>query len=52
LARGHSKKEVAQMLSISVKTVEHHTSSLMNKLGVHDRVELARYAIREGLADA
>jgi DNA-binding NarL/FixJ family response regulator len=52
LARGHSKKEVAQMLSISVKTVEHHTSSLMDKLEIHDRVELARYAIREGLADA
>lgn len=52
LAQGDSKKQVAHLLSISVKTVEHHTSSLMNKLEVHDRVELARYAIREGLADA
>ncbi len=52
LARGMSKKEVAQMIHISVNTVNRHTSSLMNKLDIHDRVELSRFAIREGLAEA
>ncbi len=52
LARGLSKKEIAQTMHISVNTVNRHTSSLMNKLDIHDRVELARFAIREGLADA
>lgn len=52
LARGMSKKEIAQTVHISVNTVNRHTSSLMNKLNIHDRVELARFAIREGLADA
>jgi DNA-binding NarL/FixJ family response regulator len=51
LARGMSKKEVAQTVHISVNTVNRHTSSLMNKLNIHDRVELTRFAIREGLAD-
>jgi DNA-binding NarL/FixJ family response regulator len=52
LARGLSKKEVASTMHLSVKTVEHHSSSVMRKLDIHDRVELARYAIREGLAEA
>ncbi len=52
IARGLSKKEVAEILHISVKTVENHTTSLMNKLDIHDRVLLARFAIREGLAEA
>jgi DNA-binding NarL/FixJ family response regulator len=51
LARGMSKKEVAQTVHISVNTVNRHASSLMNKLNIHDRVELTRFAIREGLAD-
>ena len=51
LAQGLSKKQVASKLSISVKTVEHHTSSLMDKLDLHDRVELSRYAMREGLVE-
>jgi DNA-binding NarL/FixJ family response regulator len=51
LAKGMSKKEVAQTVHISVNTVNRHTSSLMNKLNIHDRVELTRFAIREGLAD-
>jgi len=50
LARGMSKKEVAQTVHISVNTVNRHASSLMNKLDIHDRVELTRFAIREGLA--
>lgn len=52
LARGLAKKEIAQTLSISVKTVDRHTFNLMEKLNIHDRVGLARFAIREGLAEA
>lgn len=52
LARGLPKKEVAQVMHVSVKTVSRHTENLMEKLNIHDRVGLARYAIREGLAEA
>ena len=51
LTLGKSKKEVAQALHISAHTVSRHTASVMSKLGIHDRVQLARYAIREGYAD-
>ena len=50
IAQGMTKKLVAQSLHISVKTVENHCNSLMAKLNIHDRVELTRFAIREGLA--
>jgi DNA-binding NarL/FixJ family response regulator len=43
------KKEIARLLDISPKTVEKHCDHLMDKLDIHDRVKLARYAIREGL---
>jgi DNA-binding NarL/FixJ family response regulator len=49
LARGLSKKEIARTASLSVKTVDQHCTHLMRKLDIHDRVELARFAIREGL---
>lgn len=52
IARGLSKKEIGDILHISAKTVDNHTTSLMTKLKIHDRVMLARYAIREGLAEA
>jgi len=52
LAKGFSKREIARTLQISVKTVAAHTGSLMKKLDIHDRVELARFAIREGLTEA
>ena len=52
IARGLSKKEIAHLADISFNTVNRHTSSIMTKLDIHDRVELARFAIREGLADA
>lgn len=52
IARGLAKKEIAELLHISLKTVENHTHSLMTKLAIHDRVMLARFAIREGLAEA
>ena len=49
IAQGYSKKEIASMLGISVRTVDAHARNLMGKLAIHDRVGLARYAIREGL---
>lgn len=52
IARGLSKKEIAQTMQISVKTVDNHSTSLMSKLDLHDRVELTRFAIREGLSRA
>lgn len=52
LARGMSKKEIASTMHISLKTVEGHAEKLMSKLDIHDRVELTRFAIREGLAEA
>lgn len=52
IARGLSKKEIAQIMSLSPKTVNSHCANVMTKLGIHDRVELTRFAIREGLAEA
>lgn len=49
LAQGSSVKEVAKQLSLSEKSVDSHKYRLMYKLGIHDRVELTRLAIREGL---
>ena len=45
------KKEIARTVGISVKTVEQHCTHLMEKLAIHDRVELAHLAIREGLVE-
>lgn len=52
LAQGFSKKRIAECLHLSVKTVDNHSTSIMSKLNIHNRVDLARYAIREGLATA
>lgn len=49
LARGESVKEVARAMVLSERAIESHKYRIMQKLGIHDRVELARYAIREGL---
>ncbi len=49
IAEGHTNKEIAELLVLSVKTVENHRYSLMNKLNAHDRGELIKYAIRVGL---
>ena len=49
LARGESVKEVARTMILSERAIESHKYRIMQKLGLHDRVELARYAIREGL---
>ena len=52
VAEGHTNKEIADYLGISVKTVENHRANLMRKLDLHDRTELARYAIKIGLVEA
>ncbi|MEU5608655.1 response regulator [Streptomyces sparsogenes] len=51
VAEGHSSKEIAEILFISVKTVHRHRANLLHKLGLHDRLELTRYAIRAGLIE-
>ena len=51
IARGLSKKEIAPKMHISVKTVDKHVTQVMDKLGIHDRVELARFAIKEGIVE-
>jgi DNA-binding NarL/FixJ family response regulator len=50
IAEAHTSKEIAQELVISVKTVERHRQNILFKLGMNDRVELTRYAIRRGLS--
>ena len=49
IAEAYSSKAIAQELVISVKTVERHRQNILDKLGMNDRVELTRYAIRRGL---
>jgi DNA-binding NarL/FixJ family response regulator len=49
IAEAHTSKEIAKELVISVKTVERHRQNILDKLGMSDRVELTRYAIRRGL---
>jgi DNA-binding NarL/FixJ family response regulator len=51
IAEGHTSKEIAAMLVISVKTVDRHRTNMLDKLGMRDRVELTRYAIRRGLIE-
>jgi DNA-binding NarL/FixJ family response regulator len=51
IAEGDSSKEIARRLVISVKTVERHRSNILTKLGMRDRTELTRYAIRSGLIE-
>jgi DNA-binding NarL/FixJ family response regulator len=49
VADGRSNKEVAELLGISVKTAMSHRENLMEKLGVHSRTELIKFALREGV---
>ncbi|HYI98206.1 MAG TPA: response regulator transcription factor [Thermoleophilaceae bacterium] len=51
IAEGHSSREIADTLVISEKTVERHRSNILEKLGMRNRVELTRYAIRRGLVE-
>jgi DNA-binding NarL/FixJ family response regulator len=49
IAEAHTSKEIADALFISIKTVDRHRQNILEKLGMRDRVELTRYAIRRGL---
>lgn len=49
IAEGHTTKEIARRLNISVKTVETHRTQLMKQLDLHDVAGLVRYALRTGL---
>jgi DNA-binding NarL/FixJ family response regulator len=51
IAEGHSSKDIAERLTISIKTVERHRANILEKLGMRDRTELTRYAIRVGLVE-
>jgi DNA-binding NarL/FixJ family response regulator len=51
VAEAHTSEQIAASLTISRKTVERHRENLMGKLGMRDRVELTRYAIRRGLVE-
>jgi len=51
VAEGNSSKEIAELLTISIKTVERHRSNMLQKLGLRDRLDLTRYAIRAGLLE-
>jgi two-component system response regulator NreC len=51
VAEGRTNREIAQVLSISVKTVEHHRANLMSKLDLYSAAELTQYAIRTGVID-
>lgn len=51
VAEGRSSKEIARMLSISIKTVEKHRANILTRLGMSDRTQLTRYAIRAGLIE-
>jgi DNA-binding NarL/FixJ family response regulator len=51
VAEGNSSQEIAEVLVISVKTVERHRANILEKLQIRDRVDLTRYAIREGLVE-
>ena len=49
VVEGHTAREIADMLVVSIKTVEWHKTSLMNKLNIHNRAELIKYAIKKGI---
>lgn len=51
IAEGHNSHDIAELLTISVKTVERHRANIMDKLGMRDRVEVTRYAVRVGLIE-
>jgi DNA-binding NarL/FixJ family response regulator len=51
-AMGHTNREIARVLHVSEQTVHNHRASIMEKLGVHDRVELLKYALRHGVIQA
>jgi DNA-binding NarL/FixJ family response regulator len=51
IAESNTNRQIAELLTISEKTVETHRSNILEKLGMRDRVELTRYAIRRGFVE-
>ena len=51
IAEAHTNRQIADVLKLSEKTVESHRANVLHKLGMRDRVELVRYAIRRGLIE-
>ena len=51
IAEGNSTREIAEALRISVKTVDRHRANVLQKLGLRDRLDLTRFAIRTGLIE-
>ena len=51
IAESNTNRQIAELLTISEKTVETHRANILEKLGMRDRVELTRYAIRRGLVE-
>jgi len=52
IAEGNTNRDIAGLLTLSIKTVQAHRTHIMNKLDVHDRTELVKYAIRAGMISA
>ncbi|MBA3329069.1 MAG: response regulator transcription factor [Solirubrobacterales bacterium] len=52
IAEAHTNREIGTVLHLAEKTVESHRANLLRKLGMRDRVQLVRYAIRRGLVEA
>ena len=51
IAEGNSAKDIAEALTISVKTVDRHRANILQKLGLKDRLDITRFAIRTGLVE-
>ena len=49
IAEGRKNREIAELLFISIKTVETHRAHIMDKLGIHSTAELTKYAISKGI---
>jgi DNA-binding NarL/FixJ family response regulator len=52
IAEAHTNSQIARILHLAEKTVESHRANVLRKLGMRDRVQLVRYAIRRGLVEA
>ncbi len=52
IAEGYTSRQIAETLYLSIKTVMTHRANIMEKLGLHNRAELIKYAIRQGLIQA
>jgi two-component system response regulator NreC len=51
IAEGYTNKQIAEILTVSIKTVQSHRGSIMSKLDLHDRSELVKYAIRKKIIE-